>query len=152
MAVKKQCAVLQILTRDLSLHDVVQAGLHGKVIAFKKFNEQFLLAAKIRIERATRITCGQDDFFNVSGDKPFIRKDDLRCIKQTLARLFAGLLAGESFAVHVCISTIGRLEKQVSSAVRLQSSVATPLSLKVRLLAAYGHRRPSEDLSYPACA
>ncbi|MNE83905.1 hypothetical protein D3C80_1807630 [compost metagenome] len=66
------------------------------MVALEQLQEQFGLAAEIRVERAARVARLLSDVFDAGGDKALGQEDRLRGVEQTLARLISALLAGKA--------------------------------------------------------
>jgi hypothetical protein len=70
------------------------------VVALEQFQEQFLFAAKVRIERTARMSRRLGNVFNTCRREAFLHKDSLRSAHQTQSRLGFTLFACESLAFH----------------------------------------------------
>ncbi|MOA53182.1 hypothetical protein D3C78_1766050 [compost metagenome] len=73
--------------------DGPHVGHDAFVVALEQLQEQFRLAAEIRVEGPARIARLLGDVFDAGGHKALGKKDRLRGVEQTLPRLITALLS-----------------------------------------------------------
>jgi hypothetical protein len=83
-----------------SAQDLLQPLLHVLVIALEKLDEQFRLAAEIRMERAARVAGMRGDVFHAGTVQPLLGDDDRAGVEKPLPGEIATFLARESATCH----------------------------------------------------